>query len=33
MNLVSLLILPAIIKMYNKGALVVLKQSPETGGP
>jgi K(+)-stimulated pyrophosphate-energized sodium pump len=31
MNLVSLLILPAIIKMYSKPKLAILEQSPETG--
>jgi K(+)-stimulated pyrophosphate-energized sodium pump len=31
MNLVSLLILPAIIKMYDKDKLIDLKQAPEAG--
>ncbi|WP_421121041.1 sodium/proton-translocating pyrophosphatase [Aquihabitans daechungensis] len=31
MNLVSLLILPAIIKMYNKPDLAILEQSPKSG--
>jgi Na+/H+-translocating membrane pyrophosphatase len=33
MNLVSLLILPAIIKFYDKGALIELKQHAKAGGP
>jgi K(+)-stimulated pyrophosphate-energized sodium pump len=32
MNLVSLLILPAIIKFYDKGKLLDLKQAPKAGG-
>ncbi|MCU1353784.1 MAG: vacuolar-type H(+)-translocating pyrophosphatase, partial [Acidimicrobiales bacterium] len=31
MNLVSLLILPAIIKLYDKDKLLVLKQAPKAG--
>ena len=31
MNLVSLLILPAIIKMYSKPKLAILEQSPKSG--
>ena len=31
MNLVSLLILPAIIKMYDSDKLLELKQAPEAG--
>jgi hypothetical protein len=31
MNLVSLLILPAIIKLYHKDRLLLLKQSPKAG--